>query len=571
MADQSSDGWVDDPPPAIAANANDGWVDDPVAGAKPSFASEMSSDVSNDWQDEKNALGNWAANKISAPSLALQTMGNVVNPIWQGAGNIAKEIPGYDAASSAINNGAQNFADYLDTKPQFRAAGDAGMSAENSLENSLSDFAKAHPELAGDAQAMMKVLPLESAVGDAANIAKTGLKAASDNAAATAAEIAAKKAATTYDPIANQNAISAGYDTAKKKSNSYFNLMSDIASGETADATGVKPYLDSIISDIKNTPFHEATPELSYLQAQSAKIGDGTTMPLNDMVRLKQSINQNFNPKRFANGTDTPYSALGSIVDKSLNNAAERIPEFGEAKSLADKNWLNNIKIPYENDVLQKFWTPDDYFSKKGVDSGMAKALDPATQQRAVNMAKNISDPIEMDAISQVLPDNLADNFKKEVINNATQGAGASRIKSAAKAAYLLPAGYISSGLNNLMGVFRSYSPETQALIDSAKASTPTLKTTLTKEYDKPFQNLKASMQQMKDSASEMQPQQYGPTTQAQELNAQMAREAAGVAGGGPKLLPAPPVRYDAFGNSEPPCAHPMRCHARVQFRKQGR
>ena len=361
----------------------------------------------------------------------------------------------------------------------------------------LQALAKEYPDIAGvvgDVANIAGATPVAEAGGQLAGKVIEDLPSA--GAAVVAAPGAVKNAfvkkSVDYDPVATHSAISDAYGAAKKGAKPYYDLMNQIGSGEVADASDLKPSLDAMIADIQNSPFHEASSELPYLRKQAAKISDDGIMPLNDMVKLKQSLNSNFNPKRFAQGSDTPYAAVSQLVDSSLNDAALRIPDFGEAKNLADKNWLNTVKSPFEdNKILQKFWKPEDYYAKRSVDSGMLEELPDPTLQRANTMLDKVSTPVELNAIRRTLPEKLADTFGKAKIQNITQGEGIGRLSSAGQAIKgaldLTPSGIANTGRNLMNVISPRYSPADLEIINAAKSPSPALST----KYQVPFEELK--------------------------------------------------------------------------------
>jgi hypothetical protein len=114
----------------------------------------------------------------------------------------------------------------------------------------------------------------------------------------------------------------------------------------------------------------------------------------------------------------------------------------------------------------------------------------------------------------------MADSLSQAKIQDITQGEGAGRLGAAGqvlqKGLNLTPSGIANTGRNISNVISPRYTPAEQALIKAAKTPGPTLST----KYSKPFQALKAGQQQMADSAGEMQPMQYGPTTPNQEYEA---------------------------------------------------
>ena len=456
------------------------------------------------------------------PSPAMQTLGRTLS----GQEGVGEAIP--DLTAQAVRSGVSAIAptlpaDYDAQHPTMAnsfASGvrDIGEGAKyvgnmvaDALPQSVKDTASqvANSRWGQDVGNMATIAGAAPIAEGAVPLAKDALGAGADGVTSAKDTLLAKR--TPYDADAAHAAISDSYEAARQKTVPYYNLMKSIASGKTADATGLKSALDSVISDIRTTPFHESSTILPDLVKQSAKIGEDGTMPLNDMVKLKQNLNENFNPKRFSQGADSPYSSVGNIVDNSLNEASQRIPEFWEAKSLADKNWLNTVKLPFQNDVLQRFWKPDDFYAKKSVENGMAESMNdfPETKERAQQMVGNISNPVELNAIRKVLPQDVANDLSQAKIQDITQGVGSGRLQAAGKAVYYGTTGRLPTALRSAANVISpSYTPDEQALIQAAKSPAPSLST----KYEKPFSNLKASMQQMKDSEEEMQPMQYGPS-----------------------------------------------------------
>lgn len=480
--------------------------------------------------DVNKIMDDLNSGKISKTGAALEIYGkgfgqevrhNVMEPIsnaipqsvkdaaGQGTGYVADQLDPHGIMRGLVGAGVKSAVDYGNKNIPV-TMGEAG---------ALGGIAGNIAQVGGIGKAME--LPINMASKATTNLpGALGRFAASEDASNSGNIIGGIKKITPssepeFDHMATHSAISDAYGAAKKGTQPYYNLMNEVATGQNADASGLKPMLQSMIEDIQNTPFHEAQSELPYLKKQLAKITDDGTMPLNDMVKLKQSLNSNFNPKRFAQGTDTPYAAVSNVVDNSLNDAAKRIPEFGEAKSLADKNWLNTVRTPFEdNKVLQKFWTPEDYHAGQSVANGMLEELPDATKLRAAQMLKNIRTPEQLNAVRRALPQDLSDALSQAKIQHVIQNEGASRLASAGKAITGIPKIAISplkgtgAVLTDLGRVIRpDLTPEGRKLITAAKAPKPSL----SNKYAQPFQNLRTKIQQEKDLAGEMQPMSYAP------------------------------------------------------------
>jgi len=315
-----------------------------------------------------------------------------------------------------------------------------------------------------------------------------------------------------FDPMAAHSAISDSYAAAKSQAGKYYDFMRSMGENKVVPATGLQDDLGNIITDIQNTPFHEGAPALNKLKSIQAKISGGTEAPtildqygnplktqipdsvqVNDLVDLKQLLNNQFNPKRFTQAADTPYVGLSNTVDNALESASTIYPEFGEANELAKKNWVNNVALPFQNNkVLSKFWKPEDYFAQQNIDSGLAERLPDETQQRAAAMIPNIKNRVQFNALRRVLPSNVADALGQAKLQHITQGEGTGRLASTGHlisgSLDLTPSG-VANSLRNVAGVIKPrFGPDQMTMINEINSPAPTL----SPQYEPQFQALKA-------------------------------------------------------------------------------
>lgn len=295
----------------------------------------------------------------------------------------------------------------------------------------------------------------------------------------------------TFNPAAAHGEISSGYGAALNGASPFYSYMDKTAQGKYIDGGGMLPSVKSMIADIEADPFHEGRAALSRLRALADQIEKNPNIPLSDAVGMKQEINTNFNPKRFTQGSKTPYFEFGELLDSKLKDAATQYPDFGKAKQLADQYWVNNVTKPFtENSVLQKFWKPDDYYAKKSVDRGISDGLPDATRQRAANMAGAIEDPVELDAVTKPMSPETSDLFRKAVYKNVTNGSGGNRLESAGKTVYNLanfaPADAAKSAFKTLAGP--EFTQAQKELLAATKLPSPSLN----KDYAKQLGELMA-------------------------------------------------------------------------------
>ncbi len=288
-----------------------------------------------------------------------------------------------------------------------------------------------------------------------------------------------------FDPLTYHQDINANYIAAKTDASKMYNFTEKMAAGKPAEnVPEIGKSLSNIINDVESDPLHEGRSALGKLKLLQDKIDQGD-FDLSDAMDLKKTLNTYFNPKRLSQSTgDVPYLRLGKTLDTSLGKSAEIYPDFGMAKELSDKNWLNTVKKPFEdNPVLNKFWKPEDYYNHNSVESGMLDFLPDETTQRMGSMVKNIKNPSQLDAITRVASEDNAAALRAAKLKDITQGQATSRLGAAGKAVGNL----LSTPLHPIMGpgkalvnagkVFTGpeFTAEQQALIKATKMPSPKL------------------------------------------------------------------------------------------------
>lgn len=259
--------------------------------------------------------------------------------------------------------------------------------------------------------------------------------------------------------------ISDMYKGALAQSKQNYNAVRDIGEGLDIPVKGLRQQLDDILKDIGDDPLHEGRSALADLRRIRDKIGDESSVsglvdqygkPLrrttpdmvsaNDLLDIKQYLNEGFNPKRFAERGDNPYFTLQKTVKKNLSDIADMHPPFGDALKTADKFWVNNVDLPYRsNEVLHRFWKPDDYNAMQSMERGVADALPSATMERQYLLLRKLRNPVEFEALRNALPPGAREEFAQSLMKNIKDEAGAgikARAKNLAKAVgHSIPAG----------------------------------------------------------------------------------------------------------------------------------
>lgn len=466
------------------------------APKEPGLMSRIGTDISNRGTGMAEALLSNMKGEQGLPSTALQIAGGTGGALMDIGTETAKSLtPNF--VKSGAESGAQGVASAIDSTGIGQKIGDSLLQSKDAI----TDWAKNNPVAARNAEAVLNIQGAAPALSGL-NTARKGLAEAGDKAAlslarpegvfpkAMAPEIPA------LDPLTYHQSIGATYGAAKGTAGKYYDFMQSLTEGRPAEnADKIGNSLSSIIEDISSDPLHEGRSQLGKLKLLSDKIDSGD-FGLSDAVDLKKTINTHFDPKRFSQSAgDVPYLKLGATLDKSLAESSKIYPDFGMAKELSDKNWLNTVKKPFEdNPVLKKFWQPSDYYNHIGFEDGRLDYLPDETTQRVDTLVKNIKSPSQLNALTRVAPETQAEALKAAKLADITKGQATSRLGAAGKAITGLP-NIVPHPLTGTRDVLTNIgeaiggpklTAEQQALIDALKSPSPKLS-----NYGKEYQEIK--------------------------------------------------------------------------------
>lgn len=419
------------------------------------------------------------------------TMNTVAKPINAAVSSVMSALT--PPIPSVMKSAAQSDAKAIDSTNAGQWVGDKLLSAKNAVSDAgdnIKDLESYNPNLTKDLSAFGQNAQLLGNLG-AVKPAESLIGSLGDNAAESLERPPGvfPKAQTPptpeFDPLAYHQDINKNYIAAKTDASKMYNFTEKMAAGKPAEnVPEIGKSLSTIIDDVESDPLHEGRSSLGKLKLLQDKIGQGD-FDLSDAMDLKKTLNTYFNPKRLSQSTgDVPYLRLGKTLDTSLEKSAEIYPDFGMSKELSDKNWLNTVKKPFEdNPVLNKFWKPEDYYNHNGVENGMLDYLPDETAQRMGSMVKNIKNPAQLDAITRVASDEQADALRAAKLKDITQGQATSRLNAAGKAVGNL----LSTPLHPIMGPGKAlvnagkvltgpdFTAEQQALIKATKSASPRL------------------------------------------------------------------------------------------------
>lgn len=251
-----------------------------------------------------------------------------------------------------------------------------------------------------------------------------------------------------YTPVGGNSSISENYYNDLQNANDLYSGARFHGEGKTVVANGLQNQLNQAIDSLGGkqfrSPSEEATlgrlqdiqnnlgkapkpynvametgstsPTTSFSQARAnvpptAKVQPLDEIGYNDLLDLKQAMNEGYNPSRFAKKGDRPMARLFKNVQDSLAKAGEQDPEFGQALHNADTFWGDEIAPTYHNDTIKKFWTPDDYHEHLQSHGFTTQEPTADLQNRAGNTLNNIKTPADLQAVAAAMPRDQANDL----------------------------------------------------------------------------------------------------------------------------------------------------------------
>lgn len=468
--------WIDVPAPAAAPATAAAPVDDwmPV-GAPPvkGFSDRMSDDATKIGDEAVTKLQNPNLNDLGRAAIDAQTgISYMMSAPKEGVVGAYNSLPESirNAASSGTEMAKQAVAKGWQSLPE--SARTEISSDASAAKKWIGSLMEEHPNTAGvlgvaadTALAGQGVRTAAKYIPDAVEALKAARSVSpmdllKNEASGTPDTIPTPKAApvASFNPASVHESISNEYGKALGQSKQLYKQVRDIGNGLDVPVDGLRQHLDDVIKEIGDDPLHEGKSALSDLKRIRAKIGDGAPSkildangnPMNralpdvatasDLLDIKQFLNENFNRKRFAERADNPYSSLSKAVKTGLNEVSDMHPPFGDALKTADKFWVNGVDLPYRsNDVLHRFWTPEDYNAMESVKRGMADRLPDITRERQYTMLKKLNNPIEFEAMRNALPPDAQKAFAQALGQYIKEDSGftpSKRLKNFVKGAF---------------------------------------------------------------------------------------------------------------------------------------
>jgi hypothetical protein len=218
-----------------------------------------------------------------------------------------------------------------------------------------------------------------------------------------------------------QKAIGNTVSEAQASRKPFYDYMNEAGRGYEIDATPIIAHAKELINENASNPFQQDA--VTRLQKFVDQYGETGKLPVVDAVEFKQDINALFKPNAYDQGKNSAYFQLGNKLGAAIDAVAKENPTFGKARALADKNHTENVAMAFKNnDLLKKTWQPEDASAIRSMEAGRADYLPDETMLRQRQMVNSIKTPEQLDAVTRLMPPDVAQAFRQDVLKNMKSG-----------------------------------------------------------------------------------------------------------------------------------------------------
>lgn len=203
--------------------------------------------------------------------------------------------------------------------------------------------------------------------------------------------------------------------------------------GDSLEGAGPRPFLTNQQIRALNT-MQQVQGKLSSINPFANDAGanaaaSSTPLGLNDLVDLKRSVNDMFNPS-------SPNAGLGQLsdaVDQKLAAAKAADPQFGQAIDSANKAHALLRQNMEDNSVLSPMWRLDDAWGTRGNDKLGIPDLAPETQARANSIVNNVKTPLDLQNVTRYASPEQAAALRSAKLQQVLSNAGTDTSKLVAQ------------------------------------------------------------------------------------------------------------------------------------------
>lgn len=199
-----------------------------------------------------------------------------------------------------------------------------------------------------------------------------------------------------------------GWQKAEREAERTFLTNQELPGGAKAYTKALSDFADGLSNDVANDS--KLRPLVNHIKQMLPKLGlpgegqNSTTLrklPVKDLVEIKKILNDNFDPKQYANRKDLPYIQVSKMTDALLDIAGQKNPAFDTAYSAA-KNITSKNAATYGTDTIKKLGLDAQVVNSfRAMNRGQALNLD--AEKKMLNTVDKITDAVDVKALKKAL------------------------------------------------------------------------------------------------------------------------------------------------------------------------
>lgn len=266
---------------------------------------------------------------------------------------------------------------------------------------------------------------------------------------------------TAYDPKAGFEGIAKGWTGQQQATNEAFKNTVNAGQGlnaPPANALNVVKNLDATIANLEGntlpgTSEHTALQQLKDIRGTlsegqripgtlsipgktSFSPSDGTYAPPEfqkvgfqqvdapTLLDLRANMNEGYSPRQLPSRGDVATASTSGTVRDALNAIGETNKPFAENLQYSDANQANLGMTYKNNQLLQKFFKPEDLNAFQQAAKGVP--LPDITVKRMNNLVTSIKAPEDLATVTKAMPEPLADSLRSAKLTQVLTDAGLS-------------------------------------------------------------------------------------------------------------------------------------------------
>lgn len=232
-----------------------------------------------------------------------------------------------------------------------------------------------------------------------------------------------------FNPEDTFKGVAGNWKDEQGAANEAFQAARETGQGVKQQIPELRQKLDAIIgategNTLPGTSEHTALQQLKNIRDTiEPEKPFATSIPASTLMDLRANLNEGYNPKLLPERGDVQVGDITKDVGGALENAGKINPQFGEQLQYADARQANLGYSYKNNDLLKKFFKPED-LSALDQNAKSGTPIPDITLKRANALLPSIKTPEDMATLTKAMPAELADSMRAAKVEQLMTKAG---------------------------------------------------------------------------------------------------------------------------------------------------